>query len=68
MPKNGATASAPAQFSRMTDTLLLDNRPQLPDEAARVKMMKPQDIAECAILCINLSLPVIVEEALVRPR
>ena len=44
----------------MIDTPLLDKRPQLPDEAARVKMIKPEDIAECALLCINRPPHVIV--------
>jgi NADP-dependent 3-hydroxy acid dehydrogenase YdfG len=31
-------------------------------------MMRPEDIADCALLCINLPARVIVEEMLVRPR
>jgi NADP-dependent 3-hydroxy acid dehydrogenase YdfG len=50
------------------DTPLLNKRPQPPDAAARAKMMQPEDVADCAIFCINLPSNVIVEEMLVRPR
>lgn len=50
------------------DTPLLDKRPQSPDAAARAKMMRAEDVADCALFCINLPPHVIVEEMLVRPR
>jgi NADP-dependent 3-hydroxy acid dehydrogenase YdfG len=50
------------------DTPLLNKRPQPPDAAARAKMMRAEDVADCAMLCINLPANVIVEEMLVRPR
>ena len=50
------------------DTPLLNQRPQPPDAAARAKMMRAEDVAECALLCVNLPPNVIVEELLVRPR
>ena len=50
------------------DTPLLDKRPAPPDAAARARMMKPEDVAECAVFCINLPEHVVVEEMLVRPR
>ncbi len=50
------------------DTPLLDKRPQAPDAAARAKMMRAEDVADCALFCINLPPHVIVEEMLVRPR
>ena len=50
------------------DTALLDKRPQPPDAAARAKMMRAEDVADCAVFCINLPANVIVEEMLVRPR
>jgi NAD(P)-dependent dehydrogenase (short-subunit alcohol dehydrogenase family) len=50
------------------DTPLLDKRPNPPDAAARARMMMPEDIAECALLAINLPPRTIVEEILVRPR
>lgn len=50
------------------DTPLLDKRPQPPDAEARARMMQPEDVANCALFCINLPQHVIVEEILVRPR
>jgi NADP-dependent 3-hydroxy acid dehydrogenase YdfG len=50
------------------DTPLLDKRPQPPDAAARAGMLKPEDVAECVMFCIDLPPHVIVEEMLVRPR
>ena len=57
-----------AIFPGDIDTPLLNKRPAPPDEAARAKMMRPEDVAECALLCIHLPPRVIVEEILVRPR
>jgi NAD(P)-dependent dehydrogenase (short-subunit alcohol dehydrogenase family) len=50
------------------DTGLLDRRPQPPSAEARAGMLKPDDVAECAMLAINLPSRAIVEELLVRPR
>lgn len=50
------------------DTPLLDKRPAPPDAAARARMMRPEDVADCAVFCINLPEHVVVEEMLVRPR
>jgi NADP-dependent 3-hydroxy acid dehydrogenase YdfG len=55
-------------FPGDVDTPLLNQRPHPPDAAARAKMMRPEDVADCAIFCINLPANVIVEEMLVRPR
>jgi NAD(P)-dependent dehydrogenase (short-subunit alcohol dehydrogenase family) len=49
------------------DTPILDKRPVVPDAAARAKMMKPEDIAACALLAVNLPQRAVVEEILVRP-
>ena len=57
-----------AIFPGDIDTPLLNKRPTPPDDMARARMMKPEDIADCALLCINLPSRVIVEEMLVRPR
>jgi NAD(P)-dependent dehydrogenase (short-subunit alcohol dehydrogenase family) len=57
-----------AVFPGDIDTPLLERRPAPPDAAARARMMKSEDIAECAMLCINLPSRVIVEEIVVRPR
>jgi NAD(P)-dependent dehydrogenase (short-subunit alcohol dehydrogenase family) len=63
---NGIRACA--IFPGDIDTPLLDKRPQVPDAPARAKMMRAEDVADCALFCINLSPHVIVEEMLVRPR
>jgi NAD(P)-dependent dehydrogenase (short-subunit alcohol dehydrogenase family) len=57
-----------AIFPGDIDTPLLAKRPVVPDADARARMMKPEDIAECVVLCINLPSRVVVEEMLVRPR
>jgi NAD(P)-dependent dehydrogenase (short-subunit alcohol dehydrogenase family) len=63
---NGVRACA--IFPGDIDTPLLDKRPAPPDAAARARMMKAEDIAECALLCLNLPSRAVVEEILVRPR
>ena len=50
------------------DTPLLNKRAQPPDAAARAKMLRAEDVADCAVFCINLPPNVIVEEMFVRPR
>jgi NADP-dependent 3-hydroxy acid dehydrogenase YdfG len=62
---NGIRACA--IFPGDINTPLLDKRPQRPDAAARVRMLQPDDVADCALFCINLPDNVIVEEMLVRP-
>src|SRR5882762_8367516 len=57
-----------AIFPGDIDTPLLNRRPHPPDVAARARMMRAEDVADCAIFCINLPQNVIVEEMLVRPR
>ena len=57
-----------AIFPGDIDTPLLNQRPHPPDAAARARMMRAEDVAECAVFCINLPPNVIVEEMLVRPR
>jgi NADP-dependent 3-hydroxy acid dehydrogenase YdfG len=55
-------------FAGDIDTPLLDQRPQIPDAAARKQMMRAEDVADCAVFCINAPSHVIIEEMLVRPR
>jgi len=55
-------------FAGDIDTPLLDQRPQVPDAAARAKMMRAEDVADCAVFCINIPSHVVIEEMLVRPR
>jgi NADP-dependent 3-hydroxy acid dehydrogenase YdfG len=50
------------------DTVLLAQRPQPPNAEARAKMLQAEDVAECAMLAINLPPRAIVEELLIRPR
>jgi len=57
-----------AIFPGDINTPILDKRPAPPDAAARAKMMQPEDIAECALLAINLPSRAMIEEMIVRPR
>jgi NADP-dependent 3-hydroxy acid dehydrogenase YdfG len=66
--ERGRGVRASAIFPGDIDTPLLNKRPVVPDAGAREKMMRPEDIAECVLHCINLPSRVIVEEMLVRPR
>ena len=63
-----ATSTGVLAQSPDIDTPLLNKRPVVPDSDARAKMMKPEDIAQCVIFCVQLPPRVIVEELLVRPR
>lgn len=66
--ERGHGVRACAIFPGDINTPLLDKRPAPPDAAARARMMTAEDIAECALLAINLPSRAIVEEILVRPR
>jgi NAD(P)-dependent dehydrogenase (short-subunit alcohol dehydrogenase family) len=57
-----------AIFPGDIDTPLLDKRPSPPDSTARARMLYAEDVADCALFCINLPPHAIVEELLVRPR
>ncbi len=50
------------------NTPLLDKRPVPPPPEARVKMLQPEDVADCVMLAINLPHRAVVEELLLRPR
>ncbi len=49
-------------------TPLLDKRPVPPPMEARAKMIQPDDMADCVMLCVNLPERSVVEQMLVRPR
>ena len=66
--ERGRGVRACAIFPGDIDTPILAKRPVVPDATARAKMMQPEDIAECALLAINLPSRVIIEEMIVRPR
>lgn len=66
--ERGRGVRACAIFPGDIDTPILSKRPVVPDATARAKMMQPEDIAECALLAINLPSRVIIEEMIVRPR
>lgn len=50
------------------DTPLLELRPAPPTAEAREKMLQPEDVAQCALMVIQLPSRAIVEEILLRPR
>ena len=64
--QNGIRACA--IFPGDIDTPLLDRRPAPPDAVARAKMLRSEDVAECALLAISLPARAIVEEIVIRPR
>lgn len=66
--ERGHGVRACAVFPGDINTPLLKKRLVQPDDSARAKMLQPEDVAECALLCINMPFRVIVEEVLVRPR
>ena len=62
---NGIRACA--IFPGDIDTPLLERRPAPPGAEARAKMLSAADVAECALLAINLPQRAVVEEILIRP-
>ncbi len=66
--ERGNGVRACAVFPGDIDTPLLKLRPEPPSPEARARMMRPEDVADCVLLCVNLPSHVIVEELLVRPR
>jgi NAD(P)-dependent dehydrogenase (short-subunit alcohol dehydrogenase family) len=63
---NGVRACA--VFPGDIDTPLLEKRPNPPTAEARAKMLHAEDVAECAVLAINLPDRAILEELVIRPR
>ena len=66
--ERGNGIRACAVFPGDIDTPLLDKRPSPPPAEARAKMMRAEDVAECAVFAINLPSRAVVEELIVRPR
>ena len=66
--ERGNGVRACAIFPGDIDTPLLEKRPQPPTDEARARMLRPDDVAECVLLCVNLPPHAIVEELVVRPR
>lgn len=66
--ERGNGIRACAIFPGDIDTPLLDKRPAPPDPEARARMLKPEDVAECVCLAIQLPERAIVEEIILRPR
>jgi NADP-dependent 3-hydroxy acid dehydrogenase YdfG len=57
-----------AIFPGDINTPILDRRPAPPDAQARSRMLQADDVADCAMFCINAPAHVVVEEMVVRPR
>jgi NAD(P)-dependent dehydrogenase (short-subunit alcohol dehydrogenase family) len=57
-----------AIFPGDIDTPLLEKRPVVPHAEARARMLQSEDVAECALLAINLPPRALVEELVIRPR
>ena len=66
--ERGNGIRACAVFPGDIDTPLLEKRPAPPPPEARAKMLKPEDVAECVMLAINLPQRAVVEQLVVRPR
>ncbi len=50
------------------DTPLLERRPSVPPPERRAKMLRPEDVAACVLLAIDLPPRAVVEQIVVRPR
>lgn len=57
-----------AIFPGDIDTPLVDRRPTPPPPELRKLMLRPDDVAECVMLAINLPSRAVIEELLIRPR
>jgi NADP-dependent 3-hydroxy acid dehydrogenase YdfG len=58
-----ATTIMPAEV----DTPILDNRPLVPDAAARASMMLAEDVAQAIMLCVTLPARTVIEEIVMSP-
>lgn len=66
--ERGNGVRACAIFPGDIDTPLLDKRPSPPPADARARMLKSEDVAECALMAIQLPSRALVEEIVIRPR
>ncbi len=66
--ERGNGIRACAIFPGDIDTPLLDKRPSPPPAEARARMLRPEDVAECILLAIQLPSRAVVEELIIRPR
>lgn len=66
--ERGRGVRACAIFPGDIDTPLLDKRPLPPAPEARAQMLRPDDVAACVLLCVNLPAHAIAEEIILRPR
>jgi len=66
--ERGHGVRACAVFPGDIDTPLLDKRPSPPSAEARTRMLRPEDVADCVLLAINLPSHAVVEELIIRPR
>lgn len=66
--ERGNGIRACAIFPGDIDTPLLNKRPAPPDAQARAKMLRPEDVAQCALLAIQLPDRAVIEELVIRPR
>jgi NADP-dependent 3-hydroxy acid dehydrogenase YdfG len=58
-----ATTILPAEV----DTPILDNRPLVPDAAARASMMQAEDVARAILLCVTMPARTVIEEVVMSP-
>lgn len=66
--ERGNGIRACAIFPGDIDTPLLDRRPNPPPAGERAKMLQAEDVAEAALLAIQLPSRAVVEEILIRPK
>jgi NADP-dependent 3-hydroxy acid dehydrogenase YdfG len=66
--ERGNGIRACAIFPGDIDTPLLDRRPNPPAAEERAKMLQAEDVAEAALLAIQLPSRAVVEEIVIRPR
>ena len=66
--ENATGIRATGVFPGDIDTPLLEKRPAIPSADARAKMLRPEDVAACVLLAIDLPERAVVEEVVVRPR